>query len=474
MTHRPFLLILIAALPALLPGQTFPPTQDAYVVPGNATNFGTAPNITVGNTQAQGLLQFDMTELPGGITTNQVSKAMLTLYANSVGAPGAISVYAASGAWTESAVNGTNAPIAGAPVTLNVSVPATAKGNYLAIDVTTAVQAWVSGSPNNGFLILASSGTSVQFDSKENTTTSHPPSLAVSLNLGPIAYAVGGSVVNLNNNGLQLQMNAGPVLSVPGGSSTFAFPGPMYNGQSFQAALVQQPANQTCTLGVNTGTIANANGNVSVNCISAPTVAPTNVTATGTTAICQDFLEHCGNIYAQLGSVALTWTAPTPSANNPVTGYNITASPSGATITSSGTSVTFGGLPVYDGSHNRIKWSFTVAATNALGVSPPSAPSNIISAPGPLSNFHFIRYFYNCTTQPNYIDEAVAWDPPADPGSAGPVVMRGDLQATAGGTPYPVSTFWGSATQVNIYSTGACGAIFYAAAANQFGIGPTN
>jgi hypothetical protein len=53
---------------------------------------------------------------------------------------------------------------------------------FIAADATSAVQGWITTpASNNGFMIQANSGTSVQFDSKENTSTSHPATLTIVL-----------------------------------------------------------------------------------------------------------------------------------------------------------------------------------------------------------------------------------------------------------------------------------------------------
>ncbi len=184
---------LRAVVPVLLPvaiyGQVLTPSQDSYVVPGNGTNFGTAVTLTVGSSASQGLVQFDLSHLPAGVTPNQVSQALLTLFVDHVGVPGTVTIYAANGNWTETAVNGVNAPVPGAVVATNVGVAAT--DSYVTVDATAAVQNWISGAPNNGFIILAAAtGTSVQFDSKENTSTSHAATLSLSLaSVGPAGPA---------------------------------------------------------------------------------------------------------------------------------------------------------------------------------------------------------------------------------------------------------------------------------------------
>ena len=83
--------------------------------------------------------------------------------------------------------------------------------------------------------------------------------------------------------------------------------------------------------------------------------APTNVGATG------------GDAHA-----VLTWT-PSNANGSPVTGYVVTASPSGATKATDTNGVTFDGLT------NGDVYTFTVRATNVLGNSAASAPSNAVT-----------------------------------------------------------------------------------------------
>jgi Collagen triple helix repeat (20 copies) len=159
--------------------QTLTPFQDAYYVPGNATNFGGATSVTVGSSNSVGLVQFDLAALPAGTTAAQIQSAFLTVFVNKVNVPGSIAVNLANGNWVESTVSGTTGfPAQGAAAgTLNP----TAGNTYLTLDVTSAVRGWVTTpSSNNGF-VLTSSGGGAQFDSKENTTTSHPMVLSVLL-----------------------------------------------------------------------------------------------------------------------------------------------------------------------------------------------------------------------------------------------------------------------------------------------------
>ncbi|MGH9393592.1 MAG: DUF7594 domain-containing protein, partial [Terriglobales bacterium] len=168
-------------------GQTVTASQDAYVVPGNGLNFGTVPAITVGSFGSEGLVQFDLTQLPAGLTGSQILRATLTLFANHVNVAGLVTVHVADGGWTETGVNGNAAPAPGATVG---SVSVASANAFVTLDVTAAVQNWMNGGENDGFLIEAASGASVQFDSKENPSTSHPAQLNLYLaSTGPVGPA---------------------------------------------------------------------------------------------------------------------------------------------------------------------------------------------------------------------------------------------------------------------------------------------
>jgi hypothetical protein len=173
-------------IPAVALAQYTPLTQDSYVAPGNATNFGTATTINVGGPNAaEALVQFDLTTLPAATTSANVAKATLTLFVSKVGAAGAVNISVGNGPWTETGVNGTSSPVPAAAVASGV--PVAQASEYLSVDATAAVQAWLTGTTNSGFIITAAAGAvNVAFDSKESSTTSHPASLYITLvNSGP-------------------------------------------------------------------------------------------------------------------------------------------------------------------------------------------------------------------------------------------------------------------------------------------------
>jgi hypothetical protein len=183
---------LLAALPALH-AQTLYPTGDSYIVPANGTNFGTTPTVTVGSSASVGLVQFDLTQLPAGVTAAQIQKATLTIFVDHVGAPGTVNVDSVSSTtpWTEAAVTGLSGVGLQTPVATGVSV--TTANVFLSFDATTVVKGWItSPTTNNGFYFTSPTG-NFQFDSKENTSTSHPATLTLILATGGSAGPTGAT-----------------------------------------------------------------------------------------------------------------------------------------------------------------------------------------------------------------------------------------------------------------------------------------
>jgi hypothetical protein len=190
-------IVALALAPIAGFAQTLAPSQDAYYVPGNGSNFGTATTITVGSSGSIGLIQFDLTQLPAGLTAAQIQKATLTLFLDHVNSGGSINIdtVSASTPWGELTVSGNSGISPG--IAVNTSVMTNTAGTFIGLDATAAVQSWITTpSSNNGFMIQANTGTSVQFDSKENTSTSHPATLTIVLVSNGPTGATGSSGTN--------------------------------------------------------------------------------------------------------------------------------------------------------------------------------------------------------------------------------------------------------------------------------------
>jgi hypothetical protein len=172
-------LALLVAVPASLCADTAPLVSDAFFAVGSAGHFGSTATVNVGGAAGyQGLLQFDLSKLPAGLTADDVANASLRIFVGKVPGPGAINVYAASGIWDEATLPDAGVPAQGNPVAMHVSI--SIANTYIVIPVATQVKAWMSGAVNNGFLLAADGATtSVSIDSKENQATSHAEVLEI-------------------------------------------------------------------------------------------------------------------------------------------------------------------------------------------------------------------------------------------------------------------------------------------------------
>ena len=105
-------------------------------------------------------------------------------------------------------------------------------------------------------------------------------------------------------------------------------------------------------------------------------------------------------------AVTLSWTPPTDDGGATITGYTATAAPGGQTCTTSTTSCTVEGLT------NGQPYTFIVVATNAVGDSPASGPSDSVT-PRTTPNAP------NAVTgAPGDKQVTVSWTPPTDDGGA--------------------------------------------------------
>jgi hypothetical protein len=167
--------------------------QDAYVDNKNNSNLGSNGNLRVtksGNQVCRSFLKFSLATLPAGITATNVTEARLRLWVDSSSNTlGSITMTPVTSAWDEFTVTNTTSGglILSSPKLSNL--PINSKSDFVSIDVTTWVKAWISGTlVNEGFVIdpASTSALNLYFDSKESTQTSHEPRLEIELNtVGP-------------------------------------------------------------------------------------------------------------------------------------------------------------------------------------------------------------------------------------------------------------------------------------------------
>jgi hypothetical protein len=169
-------LILLACMGAY--GQ-LTPAGDSYTnTAASTTNYGAKTLLDVESTQTS-FIQFDLSAIPAGYTSADITKASLKLYVNAVTTAGSFNVDYVNGTWTESTIDASNAPALGTTIAASVPLITKDKNQYILVDVTAAVQAWLSGTANDGIALVANSPLNASFDSKESTTTSHPPELDI-------------------------------------------------------------------------------------------------------------------------------------------------------------------------------------------------------------------------------------------------------------------------------------------------------
>lgn len=168
------------------------PSQDSYTNSANATvNFGTATTLGVVSAATSiqtTYIQFDLSSVPAGFTGSNVAKATLKLYVNSVTTPGSFNVDYVNGTWSEKTITASLSPALGGSIASSVPLSSANVHDYVVIDVTPAVSEWLSGAQaNDGIALVANSPLSATFDSKENTSQSHPAEL-------DIVFTSGGTI----------------------------------------------------------------------------------------------------------------------------------------------------------------------------------------------------------------------------------------------------------------------------------------
>jgi TGF-beta propeptide len=154
------------------------PSQDSFANTAAATtNYGANVLLDVDGAKEITYIQFNLASIPPGAS---VSQATLKLYVNAVTTAGSFNVDYVNGTWEESTLDANNAPSLGASIASSVSITTADKNQYILINVTSALQAWLNGSEaNNGLALVANGSFNASFDSKESKTTSHPPELDI-------------------------------------------------------------------------------------------------------------------------------------------------------------------------------------------------------------------------------------------------------------------------------------------------------
>jgi trimeric autotransporter adhesin len=168
------------------------PSDDAYVnSAAPTTNYGSSASLNLSSAADTDFIRFDLTAVPASYTGASIAKATLKLYVHTVTTAGSFNVDLVNGTWTEETIQSSNEPALGTTIVAAIPLTTTSKLSYVEIDITPALVKWLNGTqPNDGIALVANSPLVATFDSKENTTTSHPPEL-------DIVYVASGSLTGV-------------------------------------------------------------------------------------------------------------------------------------------------------------------------------------------------------------------------------------------------------------------------------------
>jgi len=318
------------------------PSGDAYTNSASpTTKYGTKTLLDVDGASQIAYIQFNLGSIPPGAS---ITQATLKLYVNSVTAAGSFNVDYVNGAWSEGTIDWNNAPPLGAAIASSVPVVTADKNQYLLVNVTPAVQAWLNGGEtNNGIALVANGSTNLTLDSKENTTTSHPAELDVvfASGQGTITGVLTGSGSGLMGGGTSGTLNlsltnacsAGQVLS--------------WNGSAWACTTVKGTGTVTSVgsgPGLTGGPITTS-GTLAVDSTVVPLLAASNTFTTG--QIINSSYEGLNVSAGAYGIVSNSGTAPGVSSSSTssdgVDGYTGSSSAYGV----SGTNFGGGGVGIY-------------------------------------------------------------------------------------------------------------------------------
>ncbi len=186
------------------------PSADSFTNTASpTTNYGSNTLLGVESASQTAYIQFNLSSIPAGYTGSEISKATLKLFVNSVTTAGSFNVDYVNGTWTESTLTANNAPALGKTIAASVPLVAADRGQYLLIDITPALQAWLNGTePNDGIALVGSSPVNATFDSKESASQSHSAELDVVFAAGSGGGGITG-ITTANGSGLMGGGNSG-------------------------------------------------------------------------------------------------------------------------------------------------------------------------------------------------------------------------------------------------------------------------
>src|SRR5258708_15145501 len=155
--------VTLAAMPSTVRGQSAPATDDASIQLSSPTaNNGSSPNLGVqGPNLQEAFIRFDLSVLPSGLQASNINKATLRLFLANVSVGGTFDVRLVTGIWNEKTRTYNNAPPAGLLIAGSIPANTSQASDFVMEDITSAVQASMSGTSNNGIVFITSPGSAI-------------------------------------------------------------------------------------------------------------------------------------------------------------------------------------------------------------------------------------------------------------------------------------------------------------------------
>ncbi len=167
--------------------QTLQVTEDTYVdIDQIDQNFGNRRELAIFDYKAYGFAKFDLSTLPGDLSSDSIEKATLKLWVKSVLVEGDIDFHLVKGDWSENTLTESTIPLFN-PMQFNtLTIAKGDEGKIVEVDVTKVVKNWINGDVANYGIAIMPYYSEVLLASKEDANTSGSTSKAMEIEVALI------------------------------------------------------------------------------------------------------------------------------------------------------------------------------------------------------------------------------------------------------------------------------------------------
>ncbi|WP_397412767.1 fibronectin type III domain-containing protein, partial [Polaromonas sp.] len=378
-------------------GISLPSSPSNSVIPNIKPNAPTIETVTAGNVEATvtwaapvsnggtTIIGYTVTSNSGNLITVDGSLRIATVTGLTNGTSYTFTVVATNAAGDSLASSPSNSVIPNikpnAPTIETVTV-----GNVQAT-VTWTAPTNNGGTIITGYTVTSSSGNVTNVNGSLRTATVIGLTNGSSYTFTVVATnAVGDSLPsNPSNLVIPITIPDAPMIGTAIGGNTEAtvtWTTPENNGSSVITGYIitSSPGNKTATIigSITTGTVYGLTNGISYTfTVVATNAAGISLPSNSSNSVIPISIPNApiiGPTIACNNHAIVTWDAPTSDGGSVITSYTVTSTPGGVTVTVDGTTL----ITDISGLINQV-YTFTVIATNAIGDSLPSSPSNSVT-----------------------------------------------------------------------------------------------